>query len=85
MQFFSKYMQEDESNLLVGLTFLLWTIKETERLGSKNLEQWPVYNSTLQKFTDEGGETNIYQLQKLKNLTKVKSMFQRNCTFTVQR
>ena len=72
-------MQEDESNLLAALTFLLWAIKATERLSSKSLEQWPVYNSALQKFTDEGGESNIYQLQKLKNLTKVKSMFERNC------
>ena len=78
---FSKSMQEDELNLLAALTFLLQTIKETDRLNSKSLEQWPVYNSTLQKLTDEGGEMNIYQLQKLKNLTEVKSMFERNYKF----
>ena len=75
---FSKCMQEDELNLLAALTFLLRTIKVTDRLSSKSLEQWPVYNSTLQKLTDEGGETNVYQLQKLKNLTEAKSMFERN-------
>jgi len=47
-------------------------------LSSKSLEQWPVYNSTLQKLTEEYGQTNVYQLQKLKNLTGVKSMFENN-------
>ena len=47
-------------------------------MSSKSLEQWPVYNSTLQKLTEEYGQTNVYQLQKLKNLTGVKSMFENN-------
>ena len=60
-------MQEDELNLLAALNFLLRTIKKTDRLSSKSLEQWPVFNSTPQKLTDEVGETNIYQLYKLKS------------------
>jgi len=75
---FSNCMQEDELNLLAALTFLLRTIKETDKLCSKSLEQWPVYNSTLQKLTEEDGQTNVYQLQKLKNLREVKSMFENN-------
>lgn len=50
---FSKCMQDDELNLLAALTCLLHTIKETEKLSGKNLEQWPTYTSTLQKFTEE--------------------------------
>jgi len=59
-------MQDDEVNLLTALTCLLRTIKETDKLSSKNLEQWPVYSSTLQKLTEEDGQKDIYQLQKLK-------------------
>jgi len=35
---FSKYIQEDELNLLAALTFLLRTIKETDKLSSKSLK-----------------------------------------------
>ena len=66
-------MQEDELNLLAALSFLLRTNKETDKLSSKSLEQWPVYNSTLQKLTEEDRQTNVCQLQKLKNLTGVKA------------
>jgi len=44
---FSKCMQDDEVNLLEVLTCLLRTIKETDKLSSRSLEQWPVYSSTL--------------------------------------
>jgi len=47
-------------------------------LSSKSLEQWPVYSSTLQKLTEEDEQKNVYQLQKLKNLREVKSMFESN-------
>jgi len=59
-------MQDDEVNLLEALTCLLRTIKETDKLTSRSLEQWPVYSSTLRKLTEEDGQKDIYQLQKLK-------------------
>ena len=71
-------MQDDELNLFAALTFLLRTIKETEKLSSKGLEQWSVYSNTLQKLTEEDRQKNVYQLQKLKNLREVKSMFEGN-------
>ena len=71
-------MQDDELNLLATLTFLLRTIKETDKLSSKGLEQWPVYSNTLQKLTEEDGQKDVYQLQKLKNLGEVKSRFEGN-------
>ena len=49
-------MQDDELNLLAALTCLFQTIKETDRLSSKSLEQWPIYSSTLQKLTKEDGQ-----------------------------
>jgi len=69
---FSKCMQEDELNLLAALTFLLRTIKETNKLSSKSLEKWPVYNNTLQKKMEK--QMSI----KLKNLAEVKYMFEKN-------
>ena len=58
-------MQIDELNILAALTFLLQTIKETDKLSSKGLEQWSVYSNTLQKLTEEDGQKNVYQLQKM--------------------
>ena len=64
---FSKSMQSDEVNILGALTSLLKTLKETEKLGSKPLDQWPtyMYAGTLGKCTDEDG-SKVYQCQELK-------------------
>ena len=71
-------MQDDEVNLLEALTCLLRTIKETDKLTSRSLEQWPVYSSILRKLTEEDGQKDIYQLQKLKNITETKVTFEGN-------
>ena len=64
---FSKSMQSDEVNILGALTSLLKTLKETEKLGSKPLDQWPTYAGTLGKCTDEDG-SKVYQCQELKSV-----------------
>ena len=60
---FSKCMQ-NEVDILGALTSLLKTLKETEKLTSKPLDQWPTYATTLKKCTEEDGHT-VYQCQQL--------------------
>ena len=59
---FSKCMQSDEVDILGALTCLLKTLKETDKLATKPLEEWPTYAATLQKFTKEDSST-LYQFQ----------------------
>ena len=61
---FSKVMQSDELDILAALTSLLQTIKETEKLSSLPLAQWPVYSATLKKLSQENGK-KVYQCQEL--------------------
>lgn len=41
------YMQSDEVYILGALTCLLKTLKETDKLASRLLEQWPTYAATV--------------------------------------
>jgi len=50
--------------------------KETDKLSSKSLKQWPTYSSTLRKLTEEDGQKDVYQLQKLRNITDAKVTFE---------
>ena len=61
---FSKVMQSDELDILAALTSLLRTIKETEKLRSLPLAQWPVYSATLKNVKDENGQ-KVFQCQNL--------------------
>ncbi len=72
---FSKVMQADELDILAALTTLLRTIKETEKLSSLQLSQWPVYSSTLKKLTEEN-ETKVYQCQELKKFEEANQYYQ---------
>ena len=47
---FSKVMQSDEVDILSAVTSLLITIKETEKLRSKPLDQWPTYAAIMKKI-----------------------------------
>ena len=60
---FSKCMQADEMDILGALTNLLRTIKETNKLNMKPLEEWLTYAAMLKKITlNEDGEA-VYQGQ----------------------
>ena len=73
---FSKSMQADEMDILGALTNLLRSIKETNKLNTKPLEQWPTYAAMLNKITfDDEGEA-VYQGQVLKRFSEAKSFFQ---------
>ena len=74
---FSKCMQNDEVDILGALTGLLKTLKETEKLTSKPLDQWPTYATTLKKCTEEDGHT-VYQCQQLKKFSEAKSYYLSN-------
>ena len=70
-------------DILGALNALLKTLKETDKLASKPLEQWPTYAATLAKCTDEEGH-KVYQCQKLKKyseaLTYYSSKFEGYCS-----
>ena len=80
---FSKCMQSDEVDILGALNALLKTLKETDKLASKPLEQWLTYAATLAKCTDEEGH-KVYQCQKLKKyseaLTYYSSKYEGYCS-----
>ena len=71
---FSKCMQSDEVDILGALTGLLKTLKETDKLASKPLDQWPTYAATLRKCTEEEGHT-VYQCQNLKSYSEAQSYY----------
>ena len=75
---FSKSMQGDELDILRALTYLLRTVKETNKLNAKPLDQWPTYAATVKKITDEDGES-LYQGQELKKFSEAKSHFETHC------
>ena len=66
---FSKVMQSDELDILAALTSLLQTIKETEKLKSLPLAQWPVYSITL-KVKEEDGK-KVYTCTVLSRIAAV--------------
>ena len=74
---FSRAMQNDEIDILGALTGVLQTLKETNRLGSKGIEQWPTYAATMRKIVLEGEENDsaMYQCQELKNYSAAASFY----------
>lgn len=58
-------MQSDEVDILAALTSLLKTMKETDKLSSKHLDQWPTYTATIKKITCED-EAIVFQGQEIK-------------------
>ncbi len=54
------FSKSDEIDILGAQISLLRTLKETEKLGSKPLNQWPIYAATLRKCTEseEYGSTD---------------------------
>ena len=67
-------MQNDEKDILGALMNLLKTLRETENLASKPLEQWSTYSPTLKKFTNEDNKV-LYQSKKVKYFTQVKEHY----------
>ena len=64
---FSKVMQSDEVDILGAITSLLKTIKETDKLSSKTLEEWPTFAATTKNISCDGeDEEKVYQCQELK-------------------
>ena len=74
---FSRAMQNDEIDILGALTGVLQTLKETNRLASKGIEQWPTYAATMRKIVLEGKENDsaMYQCQELKNYSGAASFY----------
>ena len=70
-------MQSDELDILAALTSLLRTIKETEKLSSLPLAQWPVYSATLKKLSEENGK-KVYQCQEFKKFGEGQSYYERH-------
>ena len=68
-------MQGDGLDTLGALTYLLRTVKETNKLNAKPLDQWPTYVATLKKLTNDDGEW-VYQGQVLKKFPDTKSHFE---------
>ena len=38
---FSKVMQEEDMDVLAGITSVIRTVKELDKLGSRSLDDWP--------------------------------------------
>ena len=62
-----------ERGLQGALTSLLKTLKETDKLATKPLDQWPTYVTTVRKCTDEEGHT-VYQYQRLKKYSEAQEL-----------
>lgn len=71
---YSKSMQSDEIDILGALMGLLKTLKETDKLASKPLDQWPTYSTTVKCTLEDDGST-VYQMQKLKRFDEGKAFF----------
>ena len=70
-------MQSDELDIVGALTSLLRTIKETEKLRSLPLAQWPVYSATMKKLKEENGQ-KVYQCQELKRFNEAELYYTRH-------
>ena len=70
-------MQSDSLDILGTLTSLLRTVKETNKLCSKSLSQWPTYSATVKKIVEEEGVPE-YQNQVLKKISEAKSYYETN-------
>lgn len=69
-------MQFDEIDILGALTSLLKTIKETDKLKSKTLEEWPTVATTKMKFKEDSKA--IYQSQELSGLDECNMYYASN-------
>ena len=74
---FSKTMQSDNLDILGALTSLLRAVKETNKLCSKALSQWPTYSATVNKVVEDGGGPE-YQNQELKKYSQAKNYYETN-------
>lgn len=72
---FSKCMQSDEVDILGALTGAVKTLKETNELASKPVDEWPTYSNTLKKCVREEDGSTVYQLQHLKRFDGGKAYF----------
>ena len=61
--------------ILAAVTSLLKTMKETEKLRSKPLDQWPTYAATMKKISSEG-EEKVYQCQEIKKYSEALTYYQ---------
>ena len=65
-------MQADKMDILGALRNLLQNVKETNKLNTKPLDQWPTYAAMLKKITlNEDGEA-VYQGQALQRFSEAK-------------
>ena len=74
---FSKTMQSDNLDILGALTPLLRAVKETNKLCSKALSQWPTYSATVNKVVEDAGGPE-YQNQELKKYSEAKNYYETN-------
>ena len=74
---FSKTMQSDNLDILGALTSLLRAVKETNKLCSKALSQWPTYSATVNKVVEDAGGPE-YQNQELKKYSEAKNYYETN-------
>ena len=51
----SESMQANDLDILGALTDLLRTVKETNKLNAKPLDQWPTYATTVKKIANKYG------------------------------
>ena len=61
---YSKTMQGNEIDILGALTSLLKTVRDTDKLSTKLLEQWPTFAVTQKKCTVDNGR-KVCQCQEL--------------------
>ena len=69
----SKTLQNEEIDILEALTSVLRTLEELDKLLSKPVEQWATYKAVIQKCDSE-----VYQLQELKNFSVATQYLENN-------
>ena len=72
-------MQGDNLDILGALASLVGTVKESNQLSTKPLDQWPIYSATVKTIEDQTGEPT-YQCQELKKLSQAKTYFESKYT-----
>ena len=59
----------------ISQSFAPLTKKETDKLNSKSLDQWPTFAATIKKITSEQRD-KLYQCQVVKKLSDAQSYYQ---------
>ena len=72
---FSKTLQSDEVDILAALNGVLKTMKDIEKLQSKQLDQWSTYAATTSKIASDG-EEKVYQCQAIRRYSEAQSYYQ---------